>query len=124
MAMHKKLYKNSPEMKRDEESGAMKVEKKGPTEAEKDSARTNDGTEGMKINEGMPPHARQAQERRDMYNRHETEHAMLDNGGGSKTDVYTRHAKEMQDMHKRHGKEADTGSGAGAEKIEKVSEDK
>lgn len=117
-SMDKKLYKNSPTMERNAE-GKMAA-KKGPTEAEKKSSEVNAGTEGV-AHEGMPPHARHALERRDMHNRHETEHAIHDNGkGGSKKDMHGRHEKEMAEMHKRHDKES-TGSGGGKEKIEKVS---
>ncbi|MFA7278763.1 MAG: hypothetical protein WC100_01600 [Sterolibacterium sp.] len=109
-----KMYSESPELKRDDDSGKMKVSK-----AEKKSARVSDGTDGMKITEeGLPPHVRQANERRDMYNRHETEHAVADNGKAEKKEIHVRHQAEIKDMHKRH--EKSVGGGSGAQKIEKV----
>lgn len=119
-------YKNSPTMKRDEDSGKMAVSK-----AEKKSSEVNSGTDGMQEHEGegMPAVARHAQERREMFNRHETEHSVHEaKGGKAKEEMHKRHEEEMKAMHKRHGKEGSkdaeskktTGSGGGKEKIEKV----
>lgn len=110
MSKASKMYENSPEMKRDGEDGKMKI-----TKAEKISARTNDGTEGMPIHEnGMPMDVRHAHERRDMHSRHETEHMMHK---GDKKEMHGRHESEMKSMHGRHEKEM---SGTGKEKIAKV----
>lgn len=115
-SMSEKLYKDSPEMKRDDESGKMSVKKKEkgePTEAEKESARVSDGTAGM------PVHERHGMERADMIKRHEAEHKAL--GDAERADVHARHSKEYSDMLKRHDKDyASTGSGGGKEKIKKV----
>ena len=122
MSRADKMYKDTPEMKRDEESGKM-----GVTKAEKKSAQVSDGTDGMQQHEEMPPHVRHAHERRDMHHRHETEHMIHDNGkGGSKEELHSRHEKEMKDMHKRHEKDSSPskGSGSGAEKISKVEKGK
>lgn len=139
----KDRYKNSPTLARDEESGKM-------TPTQKKSEEVNSGTEGVAHEEGVPAHARHAHERRDMYNRHETEHMMHDHGGhGEKEELHTRHEKERKDMHSRHEKELtgeggghmgkhhegkkeekkeekkeSKGSGDGKEKIEKVEEKK
>lgn len=115
MAKADKMYKSAPKMERDGEDGKMKV-----TKAEKESARTNDGTEGMPIHEmgATAPHIRHSMERGMMHHRHETEHTMHDNGKtGDKKDMHVRHIKEMSDMYKRHEKEL---SGSGKEKINKV----
>jgi len=55
--------------------------------------------------------ARHAHERRDMHNRHETQHAVHDHIGGPKKELHARHEKEMKDMHKRHEKEIEHGEG-------------
>ncbi len=96
-----KMYAESPEMGRGED-GKMAVTKK-----EKKSSEVAAGTEGvMSDSEGMPAHARHASERRDMHNRHETEHAMVDGKGTDKKEIHNRHEKEMKDMHSRHEKES------------------
>jgi len=98
--MYKKMYKSSPEMKRDEESGDMKVSR-----AEKESARTNDGTEGMAITEQGP-----------MYDRHMKE----------VSDMHDRHLAERKDMVKRHMKEmksaAPEEAQSGEEEIQKTTD--
>ncbi len=128
--MHEKFYKESPELKRKEDG------KMGVTKAEKESARTNDGTEGMQI------HERHAHERREMNNRHvkeqmDTHHrheGEQSHHKGDKKEVHARHHAEHKEMHKRHEGEHKTlhsrhekehgteGSGSGAKKISKVSE--
>lgn len=113
MGKAERMYSKTPKMERGEE-GKMKV-----TRAEKESARTNDGTEGIPIHEdGISPHMRQAMERSMIHHRHETEHTMHDNGKiGDKKDMHVRHVKEVADMHKRHEKELNV---TGKQKIEKV----
>lgn len=113
MSTADKMYKSSPKMERNDE-GKMKV-----TKAEKESARTNDGTEGMPIHEeGVSPQMRHAMERTMMHHRHETEHTMHDNGKtGEKKDMHSRHIKEVMDMHKRHEKDL---SGSAKKKIENI----
>lgn len=96
-----KMYAESPMLERGED-GKMSVTKK-----EKKSSQVDAGTEGVSASDVMPAHARHASERRDMHNRHETEHAMIDSGkGGDKKEVHMRHEKEMKDMHSRHEKES------------------
>lgn len=97
-----KMYADSKTLARGED-GKMAVTKK-----EKESSEEQAGTEGVEAgSDGMPAHARHASERRDMHNRHETEHAMIDSGkGGDKKEVHGRHEKEMKDMHSRHEKES------------------
>lgn len=123
MARHTKMYRDSPTLERDEETGGMKKsKKKGPTEAEKKSSEVSSGTAGMEQHaEGVPMVARHAMERHGMHGRHEMEHTVHDHSGaGDKHEMHARHAKEMADMHKRHEKEATKGSGDGKEKISKV----
>lgn len=76
MSRHKKMYKDSPEMKRDED-GKVKV-----SQAEKKSAEVNSGTDGM---------AQQGP----LYDRHIKE----------VSDMHDRHLEERKDMTKRHMKE-------------------
>ena len=81
---HKRLYSDSPKMERDE-SGSMKAvkpsQKKGPTEAEKESKEVQSGTDGMKVTEAE---SARIQEIKDMHSRHQ---------------------KEMESIHKRHQKD-------------------
>lgn len=122
--MAKERYKDSPTLKRDEDTGEM-------TPTAKKAARTNDATEGMPIQEsGIPMHARHAMDRHHMHAKHETEHSVHDHGKhGSKEELHARHSKEISDMHKRHqkelmkGSEESKGSGNGQEKIDKTESD-
>lgn len=102
MSKGERMYKDSPTLKRDEESGKM-----GVTKAEKKASRVEDGTDGMaEHEEGLPAVARHVMERRDMHSRHEAEHAIHDHGkGGDKEEMHTRHEKEHKEMHSRHEKE-------------------
>lgn len=107
---HERMYSKKPHLERGED-GHMDVKEKEPTAAVEEADAAQSGVDGVKVNgEGMPAHARHAHERRDMHNRHETEHAVHDNGKhGEKKEMHERHAKEMKDMHKRHQKEIDAG---------------
>lgn len=130
----KDRYKDSPTLKRDEESGKM-------TATQKNAERTNDDTEGLVTEEGVPHHARHAVERMTMHSKHEHEHHTHDYGKhGDKKELHGRHESEMKSMHKRHEKELhgegggkkgekeekheSKGSGEGKEKIEKVEKEK
>jgi len=73
-----RMYKNSPKIVADE-SGKKKIQK-GPTAAEKESARVSDGTAGI------PIHERHMSEVGDMYKRHQTEYG----------DMVKRHVKETK----------------------------
>lgn len=106
MARHERMYKDSPRLDRDED-GKMGI-KKGPSEDEKKSSRTSDGTQGMEI------HERHASERREMkhrhigehlamHHRHELEHAHHKHG--SKELLHERHERELKEMHGRHESE-------------------
>lgn len=104
--MHKKMYKDSPEMKRDEEDGKMKAPK--PNAAEKKSSEVNAGTDNAaNMNDGEPDMEpsgdARIQEVKDMHKRHQTEMKA----------IYNRHAKEDE-------AKTSTGSGGGKEKISKV----
>lgn len=122
---HRRMYKESPKLERGE-NGKMDVVKSSRVEADKEQA----GIDGMKVSGDLPPHVRHATERRDMYNRHETEHAVHDNAGNSdKQEMYSRHLKEHGDMGKRHAKEyaksnhnndSNESAGAGKKEIEEV----
>lgn len=107
-----KMYGDSPKMER-KDDGKLAVKK-----SEKKVAKESSGTADMATHEeGLPAAARHASERRDMYNRHETEHSVMDSGSGSsKKEMAGRHVKELTDMHKRHESEL---SGSGKEKINK-----
>src|ERR1700761_6592386 len=120
----KDRYKDSPTMKRDEEDGVMKsTKKKKEPAAEKASSEFSAQTDGIEQHaEGIPVAARHGIERREMHNRHETEHMIADHSKEDKHDMHGRHEDEMKAMHKRHEKELTKGSGAGAEKINKVEE--
>lgn len=114
MARADKMYKDSPELGRDEESGKMKI-KKTDSKIHREASEAESGTAGM------PVHERHAMERREVHHRHETEHAM--HGKGDKKELHSRHEKERSDMVKRHEKEhgkESKGSGSGEEKIEKT----
>jgi len=83
-ARHKRLYKDSPKMERGEDGNMKAVkpsQKKGPTEAEKESDEVQAGTDGMKVTEAE---SARIQEIKDMHSRHQ---------------------KEMEAIHKRHQKE-------------------
>jgi len=102
--MSEKMYKNSPTLASDE-NGKKYIKKNEPTEAEKKSARVNDGTDGM------PLHEVHARHQNDMFQ------------------LYQKHAKEFADMHMRHQVEAGGAGGAnpaadGGELIKKVESDK
>lgn len=105
-SMSKRFYKDSPTMERDKEDGQMKA-KKGPTEAEKQSARVQSGTDQMPVHEGMSPAIRHASERRDMHSRYEMEHHVHDmhTPGKPKDEMHSRHEKDLKDMHSRHEKD-------------------
>lgn len=122
--MAKERYKDSPTLKRDEDSGEM-------TPTQKKAAEVNSGTDGVPVSgsgEGIPMHARHAMDRHHLHAKHETEHAVHDHGKhGSKEELHARHGKETADMHKRHQKELMKGDegkeskGAGGkEKAEKI----
>ena len=106
MARHERMYKKKPHLERDED-GHMSVKEK---EADKEQS----GTDGVKMTEhhgeGLPMHARHAHERREMYNRHEIEHATHEaTGGKSKKEMHKRHEIDAKDMHGRHEKEIEAG---------------
>lgn len=126
-ARHKKMYADSPHLKRDEESGKMGVEKskKEPSKEEKESADVNAGTGGM------PIHERHAAERREMHHRHvgehhamhhkhEMEHSMASGEADDGTKarhlielktMHDRHEGEHKELSGRHGKESAAGEG-------------
>jgi hypothetical protein len=99
--MTNKLYEKSPRLGRNA-NGKLEVQR---ADAEKmDEEKKEDG--------GLPMHARQQIERRDMHGRHEMEHAMHDyTGSGDKKQLHARHEKEMADMHARHEKEMSDSKG-------------
>ncbi len=101
---HKRLYSDSPKMERDE-SGSMKAvkpsQKKGPTEAEKESDAVQSGTDGMKVTE---EESARIQEIKDMHKRHQDE----------MSSVYKRHQKSDEKKYVKAESEADTNESAGA----------
>lgn len=104
MSISKRMYSKTPRIEKDDETGKPMV-KKGPTKAEIDVARTEDGTKAV-MADGMPVNDRQMDERKDMNK---------------------RHLQEIKDMNSRHEKESggkyDTGK-TGSEMINKVEKDK
>lgn len=103
---YKKMYKDSPTIASDE--NGKKYIKKGPTEAEKKTARTSDGTEGSAINEHEPVYERHMKELSDMSDRHMSE----------RKDMTKRHMKEMKSMAPSEDDEA------GKEEIDRIKGEK
>ncbi len=103
MSKRSDRYKDSPTLKRDDESGKMKATKK-PTENAKKSAQEGSGTEGMAVHETHMQELehKHSKERMDMFHKHEKEHMEL------------KH-KVMKETK---------GSDGGQEKINKVEGDK
>lgn len=129
------VYKNSPTLERDGESGKMKVGKM-PSPAEKESSKVADGTAGMPEVERHATERREMKHRHikehmDMHHRHEMEHA---GHKGDKKEMHKRHLEELtkaherhesehKDMHARHEKEGAGATGAGGQgTINKVTE--
>lgn len=102
-ARSERMYKDSPKLERDEESG--KVAAKKP---EKKADVGNDGS-----NAEMPDNIHPTNERREtkhrhvaehlaMHHRHEMEHA---SHTGDKKEMHGRHEAELAEMHSRHAGE-------------------
>lgn len=106
----KKMYANSPHLKRDE-NGKMSVHKKEQeSNGEADASAGHEGEPVQVKNEESEEHemhARHNLDRHTMHARHEHEHAM--HKGGDKKEMHTRHSKEHSDMLKRHDSEMGTG---------------
>lgn len=100
MSKRSDRYKDSPTLKRDDESGKMKATKK-PTEAEKETARVDSGTGGMKVHE---------EHMKDLEHKHSKE----------RMELFHKHEKEHMDLKHKSMKENSKGSGSGKEKINKV----
>jgi len=98
MSRADKMYKDSPELQRNEESGKMAVVKKASKEKESSDEKGE--------NDGIPAPARHQMERMELHSKHQHEHHAHDSGKhGSKSEMHARHVKEYQDMFKRHEKE-------------------
>ena len=93
MSRADKLYKNSPELQRDEESGKMAVTK---TTREEPKAKETEG-------EALPVESRHAMDRLSLHHKHEGEH--MAHKGGDKKEMHKRHLAEHEAMMKRHEKE-------------------
>lgn len=113
---HKKMYKDSPHLERDGESGKMAVKKSGPSEKQKESDAVQSGTDDIGV------HEKALQE---LNQKHSKE----------RLEVFHKHEKEYLDVtHKALGEaktggtaEADTSKhevGKGESKIEKIEKDK
>lgn len=106
-----KMYRDSPAMERDEESGKVGIKKPAKKEAE------------SSLGDGEPINVHQASERREMahrhsserltmHHRHEMEHGMHKGDAAEMhgrheaelAEMHGRHEKDMKAMHKRHGK--------------------
>lgn len=91
-------YKDSPTMKRDEESGTMKVTKKPESTSEPEEEQSS---------AGIPSVAKHGMERMALHGKHEQEHFAHDHSkSGDKTELSKRHVQEFKDMHSRHNKES------------------
>ncbi len=107
----KRMYANSPRITHDDE-GKTKVSREAKAKKEEKMQAGTDGVEENGSPDGsLPIPARHAMERREMANRHETEHSMHK---GDKKAMHERHEKETKAMHDRHEKEL-TGEGGKAE---------
>lgn len=106
---HEKFYKNSPKLESDE-NGKKYIKKGGPSEAEKETARTSDGTQGTPVTEQGPMYERHMEEVSDMHDRHLTE----------RKDMVKRHMKEMK---KSMPEESEEGA-KGKKMISKVEKNK
>ena len=104
MAKSDKLYKDSPKLERDEESGDMAVKK---------SKTADVGNDGSSAEMGGDIQASHAAERREtkhrhvaehlaMHHRHESEHA---SSKAPREEMHGRHEAELKEMHGRHEKE-------------------
>lgn len=82
-SMSKKMYKNSPKVTRDEESGKVVVKKDSPTEDEKKSAEVNAGTDGIAAHEGHL---------KDMLDRHQAEMKSMADG----------HMDQLKKFHEKY----------------------
>ncbi len=113
---HKKMYKDSPHLERDSESGKMAIKKKAPSASQKESDKVQSGTDGMTV------HEKTLQE---LNQKHQKE----------RLEIFHKHEKEYLDVsHKALGEakaggtaEADTSkhdAGTGESKIEKIEKDK
>lgn len=98
---HTKMYANSPKIESDDTG--KKVVTKGPSEAEKKTARVSDGTEGIVKENPLEMYRAQAKERFDMHQKHEKEfmdlglkYAPADSGdtGADKIDKIENKEKE------------------------------
>lgn len=128
-AKYKKMYENPPEVEQDD-AGKMRVKDKMP-KGEAVAPEVGDGTAEM--GGGVPTHIRHSIERREMSNRHESEHLIHDHGKAPKEEMHSRHLEDMKTLHKKHEKELkkhgekhkeSQGSGSGQEKIEKTENNK
>lgn len=102
----KAMYKDSPKLERDTESGKMGVSK-APTAAEKKADEVDGHTDGMQEH-GSHPHDRRElahkhiKEHMDMHHKHEMHHAMHK---GDKKVLHARHHEEKKALHATHEKE-------------------
>lgn len=114
MAKSDRLYKNSPKLARDEETGEMGIAKPNDETA-------NDGDDGSSAEMGATPEAAKSHERRelhhkhvkeklDLHHRHEMAHAAGHADKKAHEDEHKamteRHHHEFVEMSKRHSKKA------------------
>lgn len=126
--MHKRLYKESPRMERDGETGNMKVGK-SPNENERKASEVNAGTDGMPVTERHSHERREMAHRHHgehmaMHHKHEMEHSMHhgdkkelhDRHEAEHAEKHTRHHAEMKKLHDRHEKEGGAEKTGGTER--------
>lgn len=104
-SMSKKLYKNSPKVERDEETGKVGIKRGSPTDAEKKSAEVNAGTDGIPMHE---PHLQ------DMLTRHQAEMKAMQDG----------HMEQIKNFHGKYLSKGNDSNGedktGGKEEIKKI----
>lgn len=117
MSKSDRMYKSSPSIERDEESGKPKVKKKDekPTDVEGEegaglAGETGDTTENSG-HDALPVHMQHIAERREVKHKHVTEHLAMHHrhemehevhGEGDKKALFKKHEAEQEDMHGRH----------------------
>ncbi len=99
-----KMYKDSPTVGTNEDG--KKVVKKGPSEAEKKTEKTDAGTEGMPEHDkkSLAMHHKHAQERMDLHQKHEKDHQMHSKPEHAKAvmELHAKHEQQHQAVHSEH----------------------
>jgi hypothetical protein len=103
MARSDKLYKDSPKLERDGESGEMAVKKSENSKTVgEDGSSAEMGGDTQKAAERRETKHRHITEHLAMHHRHESEHA---SSKAPSEEMHGRHETELKEMHGRHEKE-------------------